>query len=349
MQALRQETMRLHRKINFFIGLVAPFLAVTPLSAADSSVIFMYHRFGEHAQPTTNISIGQFESHIKELTGGAYAVLPVPEIIEALRNGKALPERTIGITVDDAYLSVYTEAWPRLKKAGLPFTLFINTDDVDHATSGSMTWDKIREMAEAGVTIGHQSASHPHMPKLSIEENRLEIKKGFERFEQMLGKRPTLFAYPYGEAGMEIETMIREAGFSAAFGQHSGVIGSIDDFYYLPRFSLNENYGDLPRFRLAANALALPVSEVTPADHLLGVGSDNPPAFGFTVTADIGDLDRLTCFTSHEGKADVLRLGENRIEVRMKKPMPKGRSRINCTVPAAPDRWRWLGLQFFVP
>lgn len=336
-------------RIGFFVGFTAVLFSATSLSAADSSVIFMYHRFGEREHPTTNISIEQFESHIKELQSGAYAVLPVTEIIETLRQGKSLPERTIGITVDDAYLSVYTEAWPRLKKAGLPFTLFINTDDIDRATPGSMTWDKLREMADAGVVIGHQSASHPHMPRLSIEENRLEIKKGFDRFEQMLGIRPTLFAYPYGEAGMEIERLVSESGFSAAFGQHSGAISGSGDFYYLPRFSLNETYGDLPRFRTAANALALPVSDITPADHLLSAAGDNPPAFGFTVTADIGDLNRLTCFTSHEGRADVSRLGESRIEVRMKKPMPKGRNRINCTMPASQSRWRWLGRQFFVP
>jgi hypothetical protein len=94
-------------------------LATAPVAlAADSAVFLMYHRFGEDAYPSTNVRIEQFEAHVAELTSGKYNVMPVGEILGALRSGKSLPDRTIGITIDDAYLSVYKEAWPRLKAAG---------------------------------------------------------------------------------------------------------------------------------------------------------------------------------------------------------------------------------------
>src|SRR3546814_10430794 len=88
----------------------------------------MYHRFGEHKAAATNITLQQFAAHIAELTSGRYSVLPLPEIVAALREGRPLPDRTVAITIDDAYLSVYREAWPMLKAAGLPFTLFAATD-----------------------------------------------------------------------------------------------------------------------------------------------------------------------------------------------------------------------------
>ena len=106
-------------------------IAAGPVRAADSAVILMYHRFGEDGFPSTNIRIAQFEDHIRTLTDGPYNVLPVAEIVAALRAGRELPDRTVGITIDDAYRSVYTEAFPRLKAAGLPFTLFVATDAVD--------------------------------------------------------------------------------------------------------------------------------------------------------------------------------------------------------------------------
>ena len=115
----------------------------------------------------------------------------------------------------------------------------------------------------------------------------------------------------------------------------------------LPRFAMNEDYGDMGRFRLAVNALPLPVTDVTPADPL--VGAANPPAMGFTVAGDIKGLDRLSCFMSHEGRARLERLGERRFEVRVAKPFPKGRTRLNCTMPAEDGRWRWFGRQFYIP
>ncbi len=93
-------------------------LALASLGSADaamaeevpSAAIVMYHQFGEPERPSTNILIEQFETQIEELTADSYTVLPLPEIVDAFRAGTPLPERTVGITIDDAYLSVYLEA-----------------------------------------------------------------------------------------------------------------------------------------------------------------------------------------------------------------------------------------------
>ena len=122
--------------------------------AANSAVAFIYHRFGEDAYPSTSIPIDQFEAHLEALKNGPYTVLALPDILKALRDGTPLPERTVAITIDDAFLSVYTEAWPRLKAAGLPMTLFIATKAIDQGGKSYMTWDQVRELLRDGVTIG---------------------------------------------------------------------------------------------------------------------------------------------------------------------------------------------------
>lgn len=325
------------------LAAAAPAVAVEPPSA----VIIMYHRFGEDRYPSTNVSLEQFEAHLKEMQSGKYHVLPVPQILAALRHGETLPERTIGLTIDDAYLSVYREAWPRLRDAGLPVTLFVATEPVDEATPDYMSWAQIRDMAEGGVTIGSQTVSHLHMAKADDAANRQELARSNARFLAELGRKPDLFAYPYGESSLAVQRVVREAGFVAAFGQHSGAIGNTDNMFDLPRFAMNEHYGDLDRFRLAANALPLPAVDVTPADPL--VGDPNPPPMGFTLARPIGGTERLACYASHTGQAEVQRLGDRRIEVRVTAAFPKGRTRVNCTMPTAEGRWRWFGRQFYRP
>ena len=235
----------------------------------------------------------------------------------------------------------------RLKAAGFPFTLFIATDPIDQGTFGYMNWDQIREMSRAGVTIGSQTASHLHMPKADPARNREELERSNKRFEEELGRRPLLFAYPYGESSTAVQAVVREAGFTAAFGQHSGALGGGGNPFDLPRFAMNENYAGLARFRLAVNALPLPVTDITPADPL--IGAVNPPAMGFTVDAAIKNLDQLACFSSNAGKAKLERLGERRVEIRVDQAFPKGRTRINCTLPAGGGRWHWFGRQFYRP
>ncbi len=329
------------------VGLLAAALLAAPsaFAAESSAVVVMYHRFGEAKYPSTNTTIEQLESHIQELVSSAYAVLPVTEIIDRVRRGESLPDRTVGITVDDAYRSVYEVAWPRFRAAGLPFSVFVATGPVNQGSSTHMTWDQIRELSQAGTIIGNHTVSHLHMTSATAKRIRNEIGGAQRRYQKELGLTPGLFAYPYGEASFSVTEIVKSHGFKAAFGQHSGVIGSIGDVFYLPRFAMNEKYGDLARFKLAVNALPLPVSDVTPLDHL--VTSPNPPAMGFTVKPGIEGLGRLACFLSHEGKAVLERLGPARIEVRSTAAFPTGRTRLNCTLPVGQGRWRWLGRQFY--
>lgn len=318
-----------------------------PAAAETRAVVIMYHRFGESRYPSTNVTLEQFETHLRELQTGGYTVMALADIVDALLGAKTLPDRAVGLSVDDAFLSVYTQAWPRLKKAGFPFTLFVATGAIDRKLSGYMNWDQIREMARAGVAIGSQTETHLHMPDADDARNRGELERSNKRFEEELGQRPSLIAYPYGESSLTVQAVVKEAGFSAAFGQHSGAIGSGGNIFDLPRFATNENYGGLPRFKLVVNALPLPVADITPADPM--IGANNPPAMGFTITGPVKGLNRLSCFSSHDGRARLERLGERRIEIRVKQAFPKGRTRVNCTLPAGDGRWYWFGRQFYRP
>ena len=333
-------------KCAILIFLVVLFIA--PQSMATNSAVFiMYHRFGENNYPSTNVRLAQLENHIRELKSGPYTVLPVLQILSDIENGRALPKRTVGITIDDGFESIYTKAWPRFRKAQLPFTVFISTNSIDQNRSNRLNWNQIREMRVAGVTFGAHTASHLHMVKAPRDRNKLEIIESNTRMTAELGEQPVIFAYPYGEASNEVFELISESGYKYAFGQHSGAINRFSDKKYLPRFALNEQYGALNRFKLIVNTLPLSVSEFTP--NSLIIGKTNPPNVGFTVISELKNLNRISCFTSEEGKVATTLLGTSRVEVRMTMPFIRGRNRLNCTLPGHGGRWHWLGAIFVVP
>jgi poly-beta-1,6-N-acetyl-D-glucosamine N-deacetylase len=334
----------------FPVFLSGPALAQSDVQS-DSAVVIMYHRFGDDRYPTTNIGLDQFDAHIQELTSGRYTVLPVPEIIRRQQSGETLPDRTVGISIDDAYETVYTEAWPRLRDAGLPFTVFISTSGVDRGLEDIMSWGQIREMVDAGASVGAHTETHLHMPEFGPTRLGDELTASNARFKAELGIIPTVFAYPYGEASRAVISTVQEHGYAAAFGQHSGAFDSGDFAYYLPRFPLNEKFGDMGRFKTAVNALSISASDITPDDMTVDAASE-APAMGFTLRKPLPRLDELSCFLSHAGKAEIIRLGEARFEVRVATPFPPGRTRLNCTLPGAGDnagRWHWFGQQYYQP
>ena len=63
--------------------------------------------------------------------------------------------------------------------------------------------------------------------------------------------------------------------FKYAFGQYSGVIDLNKDPYELPRFPINEKYGDLERFEFIVNLLPLQYKNIYPEEKM--VMSNNPP------------------------------------------------------------------------
>ncbi|TPD59768.1 chitin deacetylase [Emcibacter nanhaiensis] len=314
----------------------------------DSAVVIMYHRFGEDKYPSTNITLEQFRAHIEELKQEKYNVVPLSEIIEAFENKTPLPTRTVAITIDDAYLSIYENAWPILREAGFPFTLFTSSEPVDLKVDGYMTWDQIREMNQDPlVSIGHHGHSHEHLLRMTPGQVKQDLETASARYKAELGYVPDILAYPFGEYSAEIEELARSLGLKAGFGQHSGTASSRLDIFALPRFAFNEKYATLSRFRLISNSRALPVRDILPTDPTV---TTNPPLIGFTVDKSVRGLSAMSCFPSHLDKAAELKLiGGNRVEIRFDKPFPKGRSRVNCTMPGPGGRWYWFGLPFFVP
>ena len=320
-----------------------------PAFAAESAVILMYHRFGESRYPSTNTTVNQFRSHISELKNKNYVVKPIPKIIATLRRGKSLPPRTIGISIDDAFLSVYKIAGPILHKAKFPYTIFVATEPLDRGAPGYMSWDQLRELIKGGANIGSQTATHLHMPETSAQKNIADLEKSNARFKKELGIIPKMIAYPYGEYSLAVEKVSLTAGFTTGFGQHSGVVYKNSNFMYLPRFTFNESYGDIKRLRLAIQALPLKVRDITPADPYLD-GTINPPTFGFSVEEDsIKSMSQLACYATGQGRIRVEILGKRRVEGRALKAFSPGRTRVNCTLPAHSGRWHWLGMQFLVP
>ena len=83
----------------------------------------MYHRFNEFKYPSTNIQMDTFEEQIEIIKKSNYKFNNPSEFEKIFSIPKFKKE--ILITIDDAFLSFYQEAWPYLKKNKIPFILFV--------------------------------------------------------------------------------------------------------------------------------------------------------------------------------------------------------------------------------
>jgi peptidoglycan/xylan/chitin deacetylase (PgdA/CDA1 family) len=79
---------------------------------------------------------------------------------------------------------------------------------------------ELKALAEAGMTIGAHTLSHPVLSLCSEEEARHEILESKNDIERALGRPIWAFAYPFGNSstmGEREVNLAREAGFACAF------------------------------------------------------------------------------------------------------------------------------------
>ncbi len=325
-----------------------------PAAAAEHAAIFLYHRFDEPRTPSTSISAEQFDAQLDWLARNGYRVVPLEQVLAALRGAAQLPERSVAITVDDAFRSVYEVAWPRLTARGWPFTVFVSTDAVDAGERAYMSWAQMREMAAHGVRFANHSASHAHLVRRRPGETArrwrarvgADLQRAQRRLREEIGTAPPWLAYPYGEYDRALAELVRARGYTA-FGQQSGPVGPLSDARALPRFPVAGAYAALADFAEKAAMRPLPVMEYRPWEP---VSTDPRPRLEVTLAAAPLRMQELSCYVSGQGRTPVEWLEpERRFAVRARAPLPPGRGRYNCT---APDRehqhWYWFSQQWLV-
>ena len=343
-------------KKSLIILVVFSFLfpAVAVCSQDFNAVILMYHKFGEDRYPSTSVTLAQFDAHLDYFKNNGFHVLPLEEVVAAYRHRSPLPDKCIAITVDDAYLSVYKEAYPRMRKLDWPFTVFVASDGVDKGFSSHMTWDQMREMQKGGVLFANHTATHDYLIRKKNGETRdahiarvrADIERCQERLLKELGSGPMLFAYPFGEYNTDIAQLVESMGF-VAFGQHSGAMGSYCNPVTLPRFPVNQHYGDLNSLRDKFRSLALPVSSIAPFEP---VTAERRPVLEVNLESSDARLNELDCFINGQGRREPTWIEPGRrFSIQAAKPLPQGRNRYTCTAPnQARNRYYWFSHQFVI-
>jgi len=302
----------------------------------------MYHRFNENKYPSTNIQMEVFTKQMEIIQNSNYA-FSNPEQFEKNFN-KPKMNKEILLTIDDAFLSFYLEAWPYLKKNKIPFVLFVSTEPV--GKKGYMTWEQIKEVeAEKFAVIGHHSHSHGYLVDKDNDFFISDIEKANKIFSKNLGYVPNLFSYPFGEYSKFMRDYISQ-NFDFAFGQHSGVIDLNKDKFELPRFPINENYGELKRFNSIINSYPLEYEHLFPLEKKLSI-KNNPPNFQVKFFNEQNNLKNINCYSNELDKWEKskLILINNTLTIKFRGPFVPRRGRINCSVNDN-GKWRWFGIQF---
>jgi len=315
------------------------------LFSSDEGVLsIMYHRFDEFKYPSTNIQMNVFMKHIQLIVDSNYSFIHPDDFEKNFFIPKK--QKKILLTIDDAFQSFYENAWPFLKKNKIPFVLFVSTEPIGN--QGYMTWDQIKEINNTSFAIvGHHSHSHEYLIDKSNEDFIKDIQEANVIFKEKLGYIPKLFSYPFGEYSEFMRDYISK-NFNFGFGQHSGVIDINKEKFQLPRFPINENYGEIQRFKSIINTYPLEYKKLNPVEKKINP-KNNPPDFSVEFFENQKNIKNISCY-SNEGnnwEKSITNFNKNILIINFREPFKPRRGRINCSL-NDDGKWRWFGTQFVV-
>ncbi|MFQ3171893.1 MAG: peptidoglycan/xylan/chitin deacetylase (PgdA/CDA1 family) [Oleispira sp.] len=312
-------------------------------------VVLQYHHVDDTSPESTSISPKKFLQHMQLIEDLGLEVVDLELATRELLSNKqsnSLPSLKVAISFDDAYSSIFDNAYPELKRRNWPFTVFVNTQPVNHEYRGIMTWSQIKELVDDGVTIANHSVTHAHLPILPADLTMTqwldqEILVAQQELQRRLGKIGNMLAYPYGEFTLEMIPWLEEHDM-LAFGQQSGPIGALSHPQALSRFPASGVYADVESLKTKLLSLALPIEKSQLHDPIVN-NENNPPAL--TIRLSLGDYDpnKIQCFASQQGAIETqveIINAEHILTTQASKPLGGARGRYNCTV-ISPQKGRF--------
>lgn len=203
--------------------------------------ILLYHRFDD-SRPRVkamNISTKNLRSNFEYMKKNGYKVIKMSELVDKIKNGKKIDDKTVVLNIDDAYKSFYTSGLPIFKEYGYPFTLFVYVDTVNHHYNDYMSWEEIRESSKYGEIALH-SFSHPNLTALTEKQIREDTKRAYDDFSKEMGYKPAYYAYPFGKYNKEVRDTISSFGFSSIVNTDGGAVDYWYDTLNLDRIAMDD-------------------------------------------------------------------------------------------------------------
>ena len=168
-----------------FLMLILGFLTIQYsllIPAKKGLPVLMYHKILDGTANALTVTCEQFDLQLRYLKDNGYHTINFRTLKSLMTKGAVLPEKTIILTFDDAYLNFRQNALPLLNSYGFKATVFVpvafigKTNIWDHGNDPIMTEADLKQLSNnEDVEIGLHSFLHKNYGDLAIEEMEKDL------------------------------------------------------------------------------------------------------------------------------------------------------------------------------
>jgi peptidoglycan/xylan/chitin deacetylase (PgdA/CDA1 family) len=225
------------------------------ITFANEIPILIYHHIVEMETKQENaetiIDKEIFEKQMKYLFLNGYKTLTLEELKKFLARDLKVPEKTVMITFDDGYESIYKYAYPIMKKYDFKGTAFLIGSSIKSKNSidniygiPKISYEEMMEMKDVFTFGSHTYNLHKLKNQsksiLVDAENNESILLDFLKSKSVIDDK--VFSYPYGQFDRNLVNIVERAGFEMAFTTEENKVKPGDEILELGRISINSRY-----------------------------------------------------------------------------------------------------------
>ncbi len=210
--------------------------------------ILMYHyisippRNADRIRRDLSLPPKLFREHLEYLSSHGYHTITLEELALHLLEGKPLPPKPIILTFDDGYRDNYENAFPLLREYHFKGVFFVITDFVTKGSPRYMSWEQLREMANAGMEIESHTRNHTDMRGRSVDYLVWQALGSKEAIEAHLGLTPRFVSWPSGKYDQRAIQVFRSAHFWGGVTERQGALQDSDHMFELERIRIRGYY-----------------------------------------------------------------------------------------------------------
>lgn len=339
-----------------YLRIILCHLLVLAPTLGHAAVILQYHHVSDDTPASTSISPQQFSVHMQYLADNSYRVVALSEIINSIKKQQPIPDKTVAITFDDAYIDIVDNAKPILDQFNYPYTIFVNPSLIKEVSKHYLTWAQLKALTDEGVIIANHGFEHDSLARIPtnmtttqwLQKQTALLLKSEQQLQENIGQQWRYFAYPYGEFTPAIQQWIAQNNF-VAFSQQSGAVGLATDLTAVPRFPVSQPYDKLSSLKDKLNSLPFAMTiENQQQGNVFEF--DTVQSVRFNVLEDDFHKSQLNCYVTGLGRQKITWQTEHIFAINFNGSLPVGRVRSNCTAPSIsqPGRYYWHSQPWFI-
>ncbi|HMN28169.1 MAG TPA: polysaccharide deacetylase family protein, partial [Caldilineaceae bacterium] len=229
------------------LTVVHPTLEPTPDGAVRTAQvpILMYHYLSEPPADADiyrrdlSVTPALFAEHLARIKSEGYTTISLYDLVAYLNQGAPLPPKPVILTFDDGYRDNYENAFPLLVAHEMKATFFIVTDFIDAQRPEYLSWEMVRAMYAAGMSIESHGRNHVSLRGKDSDYLVWQALGSMETIQYELGVRPRFVSYPAGEYDDLTLEIFQQANYWGGVTTVQGATHTSDNLFELRRVRIH--------------------------------------------------------------------------------------------------------------